>query len=53
MRNSKSKSVGFLADSALKFITLIDIFLNTSKTKFLNILVDSPVQCCREKANFM
>ena len=30
----------------------IDIFSNTPKTEFLNFSIDSPVQCCPEKACF-
>ena len=43
----------FLANSVLKFIIEIDIFINTPKTEFLKFSIDSPVQCCPEKANFM
>ena len=53
MRNTKPQIVGFLADSVRKFSTEIDIFISTPKTEFLNFLVDSPVQCCPKKANFM
>ena len=53
MRNGKSQIVGFLADSVLKFSTEIDIFISNPKTEFLHFSIDSPVQCCPEKANFM
>ena len=53
MSNSKSLIVGFLADSALKFSTEIGIFINTPKTEFLYLLMDSPVQCYPENANLM
>ena len=43
----------FLVDSVLKFSTEIDAFTNTPETKFLHFLIDSPVQCCPEKTNFM
>ena len=35
------------------FSTGIDIFINTVKTEILPFLIDSPVQCCPEKASFM
>ena len=34
--------------SVLKFSTGIDIFINTSKTEFSHVLIDSPVQCYPE-----
>ena len=53
-RNSKSQIGGFLlADSVLKFSTEIYIFINTPKTEILHFSIDSPVQCCPEKVNFM
>ena len=44
---------GFLTDSVLKFSAKIDTFIRTPKIEFLHFSIDSPVQCCPEKANFM
>ena len=35
------------ADSVLKFSTGIDIFIDTPKTEFSHVSIDSPVQCYR------
>ena len=43
----------FLAEPVLKFSTEIDIFIKSPKTEFSHYSVESPVQCCPEKANFM
>ena len=53
MRNSKSLIVGFLTDSVLKFSAEIEIFIGIPKTEFLHFLINIPVQCCPEKANFL
>ena len=51
MRNSKLYIVGFSADLILKFSSEIDIFIKHTKNwNFLHCSIDSPVQCCPEKA---
>ena len=53
-RNKKSKTVGFSADSVLKFSAQIDVFIKFfKKLKFFAFFVDYLVQCCPEKAILM
>ena len=37
----------------MKFITGIDIFIDTSKTGILHVSIESPAQCYPEKVTFM
>ena len=49
---TKSFTFGLLADSVVKLSIEIDIFIKHPKNwRFLHFSIDSPVQCCPEKAS--
>ena len=54
MRNRKLQILVFFVDSKLKFSTETYIFIKHHKNRnLLHFSIDSPIQCCPEKATFL